>query len=91
MQTVFDAGTPLHKKRAADAAFDQAVEIYRSTVIAALQNIADSLHMVVSDADTLKATYAAQRAAFKSLQIIRVQLRLGAHRLSRPAAGREHL
>jgi NodT family efflux transporter outer membrane factor (OMF) lipoprotein len=77
-QTVFDAGTLLHKKRAADAAFDQAAEMYRSTVIAALQNVADSLHTVVSDADTLKATYAAERAAFKSLEITRAQLRLGA-------------
>jgi outer membrane protein TolC len=78
-QTVFDAGTLLHKKRAADAAFDEAAEMYRSTVIAAFQNVADSsLHAVVSDADTLKATYAAERAAFKSLEIARMQLRLGA-------------
>jgi NodT family efflux transporter outer membrane factor (OMF) lipoprotein len=77
-QTVFDAGTLLHKKRAADAAFDEAAEMYRSTVIAAFQNVADSLHAVVSDADTLKATYAAERAAFKSLAIARDQLRLGA-------------
>jgi NodT family efflux transporter outer membrane factor (OMF) lipoprotein len=77
-QTIFDAGTLLHKKRAADAAFDQAAEMYRSTVIAAFQNVADSLHTVVSDADTLKATYAAERAAFKSLDIARAQLRLGA-------------
>jgi NodT family efflux transporter outer membrane factor (OMF) lipoprotein len=77
-QTVFDAGALLHKKRAADAAFDQAAEMYRSTVIAAFQNVADSLHAVLSDADTLKATYAAERAAFKSLEITRAQLRLGA-------------
>jgi NodT family efflux transporter outer membrane factor (OMF) lipoprotein len=77
-QTVFDAGTLLHKKRAADAAFDQAAEMYRSTVIAAFQNVADSLHAVLSDADTLKATYAAERAAFKSLEIARTQLQLGA-------------
>jgi NodT family efflux transporter outer membrane factor (OMF) lipoprotein len=77
-QTVFDAGALLHKKRAADAAFDQAAEMYRSTVIAAFQNVADSLHAVVSDADTLKATYAAERAAFKSLEITRAQLQLGA-------------
>ncbi|MBV8092383.1 MAG: efflux transporter outer membrane subunit [Acetobacteraceae bacterium] len=77
-QTVFDAGTLLHRKRAADAAFDQAAEMYRSTVIAALQNVADSLHTVISDADTLKATYAAERAAFKSLEITRMQLQLGA-------------
>ena len=69
-QTVFDAGTLLHKKRAADAAFDQAAEMYRSTVIAAFQNVADSLHALQSDAETVKAAYAAERAAFKSLEIV---------------------
>jgi len=77
-QTVFDAGTLLHKKRAADAAFDQAAAMYRSTVITAFQNVADSLHALQSDADTLKAAYAAERAAFKSLEIARRQLQLGA-------------
>jgi NodT family efflux transporter outer membrane factor (OMF) lipoprotein len=77
-QTVFDAGTLLHKKRAADAAFDQAAAMYRSTVITALQNVADALHAVQSDAETLKAAVAAERAAFKSLEIARRQLQLGA-------------
>jgi len=77
-QTVFDAGTLLHKKRAADAAFDEAAAIYRSTVITALQNVADALHAVQSDAETLKAAVAAERAAFKSLEIARRQLQLGA-------------
>jgi len=77
-QTVFDAGALLHKQRAAEAAFDQAAEMYRSTVIAALQNVADSLHALQSDAETLKAAYAAERAAFKSLEIARRQLQLGA-------------
>src|SRR6202048_1719497 len=77
-QTVFDAGTLLHKKRAADAAFDQAAATYRSTVIAAFQNVADALHAVQSDAETLKAALAAERAAFKSLEIVRRQLQLGA-------------
>jgi NodT family efflux transporter outer membrane factor (OMF) lipoprotein len=77
-QTVFDAGTLLHKKRAADAAFDQAAQMYRSTVITAFQNVADSLHALQFDAETLKAAYAAERAAFKSLEITRRQLQLGA-------------
>src|SRR5262245_25912659 len=77
-QTVFDAGTLLHKKRAADAAFDEAAATYRSTVISALQNVADALHAVQSDADTLKAAHAAERAASKSLEIARRQLQLGA-------------
>jgi NodT family efflux transporter outer membrane factor (OMF) lipoprotein len=77
-QTVFDAGTLLHRKRAADAAFDQAAAMYRSTVITAFQNVADALHAVQSDAETLKAAFAAERAAFKSLEIVRRQLQLGA-------------
>ena len=77
-QTVFDAGTLLHKQRAAEAAFDQAAAMYRSTVITAFQNVADSLHALQSDAETLKASYAAERAAFKSLEITRRQLQLGA-------------
>jgi len=77
-QTVFDAGTLLHKQRATEAAFDQAAAMYRSTVITAFQNVADSLHALQSDAETLKAAYAAERAAFKSLEIARRQLQLGA-------------
>jgi NodT family efflux transporter outer membrane factor (OMF) lipoprotein len=77
-QTVFDAGTLLHKQRAAEAAFDEAAAEYRSTVIAALQNVADALHALQSDADTLTATYAAERAASTSLEIARRQLELGA-------------
>jgi NodT family efflux transporter outer membrane factor (OMF) lipoprotein len=77
-QTVFDAGTLLHKQRAAEAAFDQAAAMYRSTVITAFQNVADSLHALQSDAETLKAAYSAERAAFKSLEIARRQLQLGA-------------
>jgi NodT family efflux transporter outer membrane factor (OMF) lipoprotein len=77
-QTIFDAGTLLHKKRAADAAFNQAAAMYRSTVITAFQNVADALHAVQSDAETLKAAVAAERAAFKSLEIARRQLQLGA-------------
>jgi NodT family efflux transporter outer membrane factor (OMF) lipoprotein len=77
-QTVFDAGALLHKKRAADAAFDEVAAMYRSTVITAFQNVADALHALEADAETLKATYAAERAAFKSLEIARRQLQLGA-------------
>jgi outer membrane protein TolC len=52
--------------------------MYRSTVITAFQNVAEALHALKSDADTLKAAYAAERAAFKSLEIARRQLQFGA-------------
>jgi NodT family efflux transporter outer membrane factor (OMF) lipoprotein len=77
-QTVFDAGTLLHKKRGAEDAFDQAAAMYRNTVIAAFQNVADALHALQADADTLKAAAAARDAAAKSLEITRAQLQLGA-------------
>jgi NodT family efflux transporter outer membrane factor (OMF) lipoprotein len=77
-QTVFDAGTLLHKERAAVAAFDQAAAMYRSTVITAFQNVADTLHALQSDANTLKAALAAEQAAAMSLAITRQQLQLGA-------------
>ena len=41
-QTLFDAGALLHKRRAADAALDQAAAQYRAAVILACQNVADT-------------------------------------------------
>ena len=77
-QTIFDAGTLLHRQRAAEAGFDQAAAQYRATVLTAFQNVADALRALESDADTLKAVAAAEGAAAKSLAIARHQLALGA-------------
>jgi NodT family efflux transporter outer membrane factor (OMF) lipoprotein len=77
-QTIFDAGTLLHRQRAAEAAFDQAAAQYRATVLTAFQNVADALRGLESDADTLKASAAAEAAAAASLAIVRDQLTLGA-------------
>ena len=54
-QTLFDAGALLHKKRAADAALDQAGAQYRAAVILACQNVADTLRALQADADALRA------------------------------------
>jgi len=77
-QPLLDGGTPLHKERAARAAYDQAAAQYRSTVIAALQNVADALRALQSDAAAVKATALAERSAGQSLEITRKQLALGA-------------
>jgi outer membrane protein TolC len=77
-QTIFDAGTLLHKKRAAEAAFDQAAAQYKQTVLTAFQNVADALQAIHTDADALVAAAAAERAAATSLDIARRQLALGA-------------
>jgi outer membrane protein TolC len=76
-QTLFDAGALLHKKRAADAALDQAGAQYRSAVILACQNVADSLRAVQADGDALKASAEAARAAKKTFDLAQHQRELG--------------
>jgi NodT family efflux transporter outer membrane factor (OMF) lipoprotein len=62
-QPVFAGGTLLHTKRAADQALLQAAAQYQMAVINAYQNVADTLHAMLSDADELAAADAAERAA----------------------------
>jgi outer membrane protein TolC len=68
----------IHKKRAADAALDQAAAQYRAAVILACQNVADSLRALESDADALKASAEAEQAAKKTFDLAQRQLSLGA-------------
>lgn len=77
-QTLFDAGTLLHRKRATVAAFEETAAQYRSTVIKACQNVADALRALQSDADAMLAAAAAERSAFASLDLARRQYQLGA-------------
>jgi NodT family efflux transporter outer membrane factor (OMF) lipoprotein len=76
-QVVFDGTTLLHQKRAAEAAYDQAAAQYRFTVIAALQNVADTLRALQNDADALRATREFERAAKISLDLVTDQMEKG--------------
>ncbi len=76
-QTLFQGGTLLHRKRAADAALDQAGAAYKSSVLTAFQNVADALHALAADADALAAAGRAEDAAHKSLGVAHHQLELG--------------
>lgn len=76
-QTLFEGGTLIHRKRAADAALDQAGALYRSAILTAFQNVADALHALDTDADALNAAARAESAAQKSLEVARHQLELG--------------
>ena len=76
-QPIFDGGTLLHREHAADEALMQAAYQYRSTVLTAYQNVADTLHSVVSDADTLKADFASEEAAKVALDLTRKQQQVG--------------
>src|SRR5262249_54065079 len=76
-QTLFDAGALLHRHRAADAALDQAGAQYRSAVITACQNVADTLHALQADAEALQASAQAERAAKSAFDLARQQQQLG--------------
>lgn len=75
--TIFDGGTLRAKSRAAEQALIQAGAQYRSTVIAALQNVADTLYTIQSDANALMAAATAAQAAQTALDLTRKQYQLG--------------
>ena len=74
---LFDGGTLKHKQRAAEAAYKQAAEQYRGTVLSALQNVADTLHALQADADAMDASARAERAAARSFDIAQKQYAVG--------------
>jgi NodT family efflux transporter outer membrane factor (OMF) lipoprotein len=76
-QPVLEGGTLLHRKRAAGAALKQAAAQYQSTVIAAYQNVADTLHASLSDADTLAADVDAEHSAIVTYDLTRRQTEVG--------------
>src|SRR5665213_540155 len=53
---LFQGGTLLHEERAAKADYEQAADQYRSTVLTAFQNVADTLTALEQDADCLLYT-----------------------------------
>lgn len=75
---LFNGGTLRHRQHAAEAAYDQAKAHYRSAVLAAFQNVSDTLAAIGTDTDALRAAERAERAATDSLAIAQGQARLGA-------------
>jgi NodT family efflux transporter outer membrane factor (OMF) lipoprotein len=76
-QPLFEGGTLLHRKRAATQALKQAASQYQSAVITAYQNVADTLHASLSDADTLAANVEAEKAAKLTYDLTQQQLQTG--------------
>ena len=76
-QPIFQGGALLHKERAARAAYTQAAEQYRATVLTAFQNVADSLNALQEDANGLSAAAAARDAAKVSLDLAQEQFKSG--------------
>jgi len=74
---IFEGGTLLHQERAAKAAYVAAAEQYRSTVLGAFQNVADTLAALQQDADGLKAAANADDDAKITLDLSRRQWKDG--------------
>ncbi len=76
-QTLFQGGTLIHQRRAAAAALDASGAQYRAVVLAAFQNVADSLTALQLDADAVSANLKAEQAAAESLKATRHNVELG--------------
>jgi NodT family efflux transporter outer membrane factor (OMF) lipoprotein len=76
-QPIFDAGTLRHRERAAQAGLTQAEEQYRSVVLTAFQNVADTLNALQQDGEALKAAAAAEEAAGITLTQTKNQVETG--------------
>jgi len=74
---IFNAGSLSAKRRAAEAAYDQAAAQYRATVLSAFQNVADSLRALEFDAQTLQQQANAEALARETLELVDKQYRLG--------------
>jgi NodT family efflux transporter outer membrane factor (OMF) lipoprotein len=76
-QTVFDAGALWHQLQGAKDTYNAAAWSYRSTVVGAVQNVADSLRAIQNDADALKAARDFERAAKISFDLAQQQMQTG--------------
>jgi NodT family efflux transporter outer membrane factor (OMF) lipoprotein len=74
---LFQGGALLHAERAAKAVYLQAAAQYRSTVLAAFQNVADTLSALEQDAEALRTAAAAADAARVTLDLAQRQVQDG--------------
>jgi len=77
VQPLFDGMSLYYKQKAAEEALVQAVEQYRGVVLVAFQNVADTLVALEADNKSVAAAAAAERAAARSIQLLRNQLEQG--------------
>lgn len=72
-QPLFEGGELMHQERAAKAAYAEVAAQYRSTVLSAFQNVADTLTALDQDARELKAAARADQATEKTLGLVELQ------------------
>lgn len=78
LQPLFHGGELLARRRAAIAAYEQALAQYRETVLQAFQNVADVLEALSADARTLRAQTDAEATARNALNLTEKQFNYGA-------------
>lgn len=76
-QPLFHGGELLGLKRAARADLDRATAEYRQAVLAALQDVADTLRALEADARTLQADTITETDAQDTLNITKLQYKVG--------------
>ena len=76
-QPIFEGGTLAARERAARATYVQASEQYRSTVLTAFQNVADTLNALQQDAEALKTASLAKDAASVTFDLATKQYQSG--------------
>jgi NodT family efflux transporter outer membrane factor (OMF) lipoprotein len=77
LQPLFHGGELRYKRRAAVADLEQADANYRQTVLAAMEEVADTLRALETDAHALQAQVEAEKAASDAFEISRKQFRVG--------------
>lgn len=77
LQPIFRGGSLQAQRRSAVAAYDEAAANYKQTVLQSFQNVADSLRVLETDAQALKAQKQAEDAAQTTLVLTQKQFRLG--------------
>ena len=77
LQPIFDGGTLRYRQVAAEEGLAQSVAQYRSTVLVAFQNVADTLRALQADSRALNAATAAERSAARSIDLVRGQIERG--------------
>jgi len=76
-QVVFDAGALANKQRAAEESFNQATAQYRSVVLTAFQNVADTLRALQADSRAVSAAAAAEQSASRNIDLVSRQVEQG--------------
>lgn len=77
MQPIFDGGTLRAKRQASIAALMEAASVYRSTVLTAVQNVADVLRAIEADNKAVRAAIAYEKASDKALKMVETELKAG--------------